>query len=123
MVTTAPTAWCALDMLAENKFDLMVTDVGLPGGLNGRELVRYARARHPTLKSLYISGYADPVLDDPALDDFVAKPFYPRELLGCVWELLGRELPEKQASSPSRVAERAILEAELACIRRQRPGK
>lgn len=119
-VATAPTALAALDILAENDFDLMVTDVALPDGLNGLELVKCARARHPSLKSLFISGCCiDPVGDDPEQDNFVAKPFRPRELLGCVWELLGRQLPEKQVSSPQRVAERAILEAKFACLRRQ----
>jgi CheY-like chemotaxis protein len=80
VVATAPKAWCALDMLADNEFDLMVTDIGLPGGLNGLELVRYARARHPTLKSLFISGTADAVLDDLKQDDFVAKTLSPSEV-------------------------------------------
>ncbi len=81
-VATASTGWDALKILENEDVDLMVTDVLLPEGLNGVELVIYARARYPTLKSLFISGYSDPVQADPAWDDFVAKPFRPRELLG-----------------------------------------
>jgi len=39
--------------------DLLVTDVGLPGGLNGRLLADAARATRPNLKVLFITGYAE----------------------------------------------------------------
>jgi PAS domain S-box-containing protein len=39
--------------------DLLVTDVGLPGGLNGRQVADAARVRRPGLKVLFITGYAD----------------------------------------------------------------
>ncbi len=38
--------------------DLLVTDVGLPGGLNGRQLAEAARALMPSLPVLLITGYA-----------------------------------------------------------------
>lgn len=39
--------------------DLLVTDVGLPGGLNGRQLADAAREIRPGLKVLFITGYAE----------------------------------------------------------------
>jgi PAS domain S-box-containing protein len=39
--------------------DLLVTDVGLPGGMNGRQLADAARVRRPDLKILFITGYAE----------------------------------------------------------------
>ena len=41
------------------RIDLLVTDVGLPGGLNGRQMVDAARANRPNLKVLFITGYAE----------------------------------------------------------------
>ena len=35
----------------------------------------------------------EPVVCDPELDDFVAKPFRPFELLGCVWKVLRGNQP------------------------------
>ena len=41
------------------RFDLMVTDVGLPGGMNGRQLADAARELQPDLKVLFITGFAE----------------------------------------------------------------
>lgn len=39
--------------------DLLITDVGLPGGMNGRQLADAARGRRPNLNVLFITGYAE----------------------------------------------------------------
>ena len=41
------------------RVDLLVTDVGLPGGMNGRQLAEAARQLRPGLKVLFITGYAE----------------------------------------------------------------
>ncbi len=41
------------------RIDLLVTDVGLPGGLNGRQMADAAREGRPGLKVLFITGYAE----------------------------------------------------------------
>jgi PAS domain S-box-containing protein len=41
------------------RIDLLVTDVGLPGGVNGRQLADAARALRPGLRVLFITGYAE----------------------------------------------------------------
>jgi DNA-binding response OmpR family regulator len=92
-VTTAATAWEAVALIDEKHFDLMVADIRLPGSLNGLQLAQHVRQRHPELKCLFISGAYDPVICDPELDDFVAKPFRAFELLGCVWKVLRGNVP------------------------------
>jgi DNA-binding response OmpR family regulator len=112
-VATASSIRDALRLIESRRFDLMVTDVVLPGELSGLELVVYARIRQPLLKSLFISGAQGPVVDDPDQDDFVAKPFHPGELLGCTLELFLRQRPRKDAVCPRRATERAIVEAKV----------
>jgi PAS domain S-box-containing protein len=41
------------------RIDLLVTDVGLPGGMNGRQVADAARVARPQLKVLFITGYAE----------------------------------------------------------------
>ena len=41
------------------RIDLLVTDVGLPGGMNGRQMADAARGYRPDLKVLFITGYAE----------------------------------------------------------------
>jgi PAS domain S-box-containing protein len=41
------------------RIDLLITDVGLPGGMNGRQMTDAARQKRPKLKVLFITGYAE----------------------------------------------------------------
>jgi PAS domain S-box-containing protein len=59
--------------------DLLITDVGLPGGMNGRQLAEAARQSRPHLPILFITGYAEiSVLRNDQLDpgmSVMTKPF------------------------------------------------
>ncbi len=61
------------------RIDLLVTDVGLPGGMNGRQVADAARVARPDLKVLFITGYAEnAVLSHGHLDPgmhVLTKPF------------------------------------------------
>ena len=41
------------------RIDLLITDVGLPGGMNGRQVADAARLLRPDMKVLFITGYAE----------------------------------------------------------------
>ncbi len=69
-----------LEMLARHpEIRLLFTDVGLPGGMNGRQLADAARTMRPDLKVLFTTGYArNAIVHDGRLDPGVAlitKPF------------------------------------------------
>jgi signal transduction histidine kinase len=44
---------------SDARIDLLITDVGLPGGLNGRQVADAARVARPELKVLFITGFAE----------------------------------------------------------------
>jgi PAS domain S-box-containing protein len=64
---------------SRSDIDLLVTDVGLPNGMNGRQLADAARTTRPDLKVLFITGYAEnAVLNHGHLDpgtQVMTKPF------------------------------------------------
>lgn len=119
-VAAAGSGWEALDLLENTDFDLAVVDVGLPDDLSGLAFVRCVRAKRPEIRCLFISGFADPVTDDPERDDFVRKPFRLGELLGCAWELLQRKIPETLIDLPRRRERWLIEAARVDCLRRER---
>lgn len=56
-VTSGPEALAALE--ANPGVDLLLTDIIMPGGMNGRELADRARQLYPSLKVLFTSGYTE----------------------------------------------------------------
>jgi PAS domain S-box-containing protein len=76
---------------SEEAIDVLVTDVGLPG-LNGRQLADAAAAHRPALKVLFMTGYADAMLDMDGLLNrgmcMLAKPFKLNDLTAKVCTLL-----------------------------------
>jgi CheY-like chemotaxis protein len=63
----------ALRILSATCPDLLVTDVGLPNGVNGGQLAEAARQRMPRLPLLFITGYAGMPL--PSGAEVIDKPF------------------------------------------------
>ena len=79
---------------SDTRVDLLITDVGLPGGLNGRQVADAARSLHPDLKVLFITGYAEhAVVGGDKLEPGMAlltKPFSLETLSKQVGDMLAR---------------------------------
>jgi CheY-like chemotaxis protein len=75
-----------------DRVDLLLTDIVLPGGMNGPEIARLARLRLPDIKVLYMSGYPrDAVFRDrmPVTGThLLSKPFSKAALAGIVRQVL-----------------------------------
>lgn len=78
-VLSAPDGATALRLLYSNReVSLLFTDVGLPGGMNGRQLADQALRRLPRLKVLYTTGYArNAIVHQGRLDPGVKVVFKP----------------------------------------------
>ena len=74
----------ALQILEQNRIDLLFTDVVMPGGMNGRQLADEALRRNPDLKVLFTTGYTrNAIVHHGRLDagvHMIGKPYTFTEL-------------------------------------------
>ena len=82
----------ALDILRKERFDMMVLDYKMPG-LTGFELFAQARALHPDLAVVLVTGHGTPQIVEEAnrlgFASILLKPFTSDELRGTVDKVLG----------------------------------
>ena len=83
-IVTARDGEEALQTLRSGRFDLLFTDVMMPGGMSGKALADAARQMQPGLPVLFTSGYADSALAPgdraDAAVDLISKPYRQQEL-------------------------------------------
>lgn len=94
-VSESPDGPGAVEKLACGEtFDLLFTDVVMPGGMNGHDLSVIARRICPSLKVLFTSGYAeDAIVHQGRLDpgvQLLSKPYRKRDLAMRIRKVLGR---------------------------------
>jgi len=95
-VLVAADAAAALQLLdREPEVDLLFTDVGLPHGVNGRQLADEATRRWPRLKVLYTTGYArNAIVHHNRLDpgvELLVKPFTQSDLAAKIKRVLAND--------------------------------
>jgi len=75
----------ALEKLAEQTFDVVVSDMGMGAGMNGWELAEAVRSRWPGVRFLLATGWGagmDPVeARTKGIEAVLAKPYHPAELV------------------------------------------
>jgi CheY-like chemotaxis protein len=92
-VLEADGAEAALRIIASPaRIDLLLTDVVMPGGMNGKELAILARHHRPGLPVLFTSGFPGTFQDNGILldddDVLLSKPYRRRDLARAVREML-----------------------------------
>jgi DNA-binding response OmpR family regulator len=102
-VERAATGAQGLDLAAEHRPALAIVDIGLPGGIDGFEVCRRLRAAGdlPLVMLTARGDETDRVVGlELGADDYVTKPFSPRELVARVRAILRRSDPAARASAP-----------------------
>jgi PAS domain S-box-containing protein len=95
-VVAAEHAMAGLRLLEQQSIDLLLTDLVMPGGMNGRELARRARQRWPAIKVIFTSGFSEARLIGDAADalssrvPLLSKPYRKEELANAAREALDR---------------------------------
>src|SRR5439155_1505637 len=85
-------------------FDLLLTDIVMPGGLNGLELAEQLRQRQPDLKVIFSSGYSAESSGKELREDetaFLPKPYLPQQLAQKVRRRLDAPIREKPDLVPT----------------------
>ncbi len=105
---TVPSGREALARLQEERFDLVITDLKMPG-MNGIEVLKAIRVLQPDVPVILITGYATVDTAVEAMKsgaaDYITKPFTPDEILETVGEVL-RKAPARRDDGPGEVLER-----------------
>ena len=92
----------AIVRACSESIDLVLTDIVMPG-MSGSELLKELRSLHPSIKALYMSGYAGqqlaPYTDNASELELVEKPFTKKALLRKVRACLGSSGPAAMKAS------------------------
>nr|WP_229422945.1 response regulator [Telluria aromaticivorans] len=80
-VLSAPNGEQALAVLETQPVDLLFTDVIMPGGMNGLQLIEKVHARRPEIPVLVTTGYMDELPSRGQSLDVLAKPYHHQALL------------------------------------------
>ncbi len=102
-VQTCTSGESALEQLRQGAFDLLVTDLRMPG-LGGLELLQRARQISPTTRSILITAYGSPEVEQRAkklADAYIPKPFSLQALLQTVRQTLSIQPMEVNQSAAS----------------------
>jgi len=88
---TAPQAMRLIQKL-EGRIDLIITDIRMPGDMNGIDLAYWVRRAYPKVAVVIISGYSDEDGVQQAVRDFefIDKPFVPKAILAAVRNVRGK---------------------------------
>jgi len=86
----------ALGVIKRERFDLVVSDIVMPGGMNGVELAKAIRADHPALPILLVTGYAGPAGAAPEFP-VLRKPYRFEQLRKAIADLVGEKWPREVA--------------------------
>lgn len=84
----------ALQMLGQDAHvHLLLTDIQMPGTLDGHGLVDQARRLLPHLPVIFMTGRPDTVTSRPLRSDeaFVAKPYLPSDICRAIKAMLGQQ--------------------------------
>jgi CheY-like chemotaxis protein len=76
----------------EGVIDLLLSDISMPGELNGVQLAERLVTSRPAIKVLLMSGYSPEDFQLAETWSFLPKPFSPAALLAKIQEMMGSEL-------------------------------
>jgi DNA-binding NtrC family response regulator len=100
---SAPGAADAVELLSREAFDILITDMKMPG-MSGMELVKLARERYPEMEIMMITGYATIEGAVEAVktgaEEYLAKPFTLEEIFSALDRLQEKQKRRRESRRP-----------------------
>jgi len=85
LVSVAASGEEALEKLAGQRFDVVISDMGMGPGMNGWELAQAVKQRWPNVRFLLATGWGAAIDPDEArshgVEAVLSKPYHPADLL------------------------------------------
>ncbi|MEO0270842.1 MAG: response regulator [candidate division WOR-3 bacterium] len=98
-VVLCETAEEGLEKIKEKKFDLIVSDLKLPGHMNGMDLLKAAKEISPDTHLILMTAYGSDAVRKEAenigVEAYFEKPFKLKEFLSRVLKILGVEIKKE----------------------------
>jgi DNA-binding response OmpR family regulator len=91
--TVADSGEAALEIIQNTRpFDLLVTDIQLPGAIDGLDIARVARKKAPSMPIIFTTGQPDRMATwKTGTDDiFIPKPYRPSDIIAAIRQLTER---------------------------------
>jgi CheY-like chemotaxis protein len=100
-VTETSSGEAAINTFEIGKFDMVITDLGMPD-MSGHEVAKIVKEIRPGTPVLVISGWGGQLnlADMPEVDGVIAKPFSKDVLSKKIADLLSKKVPEAKAVAP-----------------------
>jgi len=92
LVVTAKGATNAMNVMREESFELLITDIAMPGEIDGVELARWAKDNHRAQEILLMSGFSRSHARDKVDWPILKKPFRANQLITTVLSMVGSDL-------------------------------
>lgn len=90
-VVTAGSGEDALEKIEKQPFDLMITDISMPG-ISGLELLEIVKSKHPDTKVIVMTAYGASYCEEEAVEkganQYIEKPFEIKEVKRLVLSML-----------------------------------
>lgn len=84
----------AIEMIENTgPFDLLITDIQLPGAVDGLDIARIARQHVPSMPIIFTTGQPDRMATwkSGVGDIFIPKPYRPSDIISAVRQLTGQQ--------------------------------
>ena len=97
-ILKATNGWDGLDLVKTHRPDVILLDIKLQAGMDGKEVLEGIKKYHPKARVVIITGYVEEKVEreirELGVDAYIEKPFTPPQIVSAVKEVLQKKQAE-----------------------------